>query len=44
MLKGVPTKVNLRHRRVLLNNYGCALCGEQEESVSNLFFDCKVAS
>jgi len=44
MLKGVPTKVNLRHRRVLLNNYGCALCGEQEESVSHLFFDCKVAS
>ena len=44
MLKRVPTKVNLRRRRVLLNNYGCALCREQEESVSHLFFDRKVAS
>ena len=44
MLKEVPTKVNFRRRRVLLNNYCCALCGEQKESASHLFFDCKVAS
>jgi len=44
MSNGVHTKVNLRLRGVLLNNYDCALCGDQEESISHLFFSCKVAN
>jgi len=44
MSNGVPTKVKLRLRGILLNNYDCDLCGDQEESISYLFFTCKVAN
>lgn len=39
----LPACVNLAKRRVVLKNILGVMCGEVEESVSHIFFNCKVA-
>ena len=36
----LATRVNLSRRGVLVESLMCCLCGKEEESCSNLFFDC----
>ncbi|KAH1240679.1 hypothetical protein GmHk_07G018478 [Glycine max] len=37
----LPTKGNLLRRNVLLQDVGCPLCGQEQEEVGHLFFNCK---
>ena len=39
----IPTKDNLLRRGLLLISDRCPLCGEEEESVRHLFFECRIS-
>jgi len=42
LLKGrLPTKDNLIRRSVLIQEDVCPLCGQEQEEVGHLFFNCK---
>ena len=44
ILNGVPAMINLRHRRVFLNNVSCVMCGEQDETINHLLITCKLTT
>ena len=37
----LPTKGNLLRRNVIIQDDGCPLCGQVQEEVGHLFFNCK---
>ncbi|KAH1228052.1 hypothetical protein GmHk_10G028135 [Glycine max] len=37
----LPTRMNLRRRQVVINEVQCPFCGDVEEEVAHLFFNCK---
>jgi len=39
----LPTRANLERRGLILESNRCAMCGEDEESGSHVFFECRVA-
>jgi len=44
ILNGVPIMINLRHRRVFLNNVSCVMCGEQDKTINHLLITYKVTT
>jgi len=38
----LPTRANLERRGLILETNRCAMCGEDEESGSHVFFECRV--
>jgi len=43
-VNSVSTKDNLGHRGVQLTSGLCVLCVHVEESIENLFFECKISN
>ena len=39
----LPMRANLERRGLILKSNRCAMCGEDEESGSHVFFECRVA-
>jgi len=39
----LPTHANLERRGLILESNRCAMCGEDEETGSHVFFECRVA-
>jgi len=39
----LPMRANLERRGLILESNRCAMCGEDEESESHVFFECRVA-
>ncbi|XP_028201834.1 uncharacterized protein LOC114386020 [Glycine soja] len=37
----LPTRMNLRRRKVVINEVQCPFCGDVEEEAAHLFFSCK---